>query len=149
MEPPIPGALDLTGFLDGLEDQKTYVFSPSILPKIQVMFLGPFFSCFQRRILEVRKSNFWKSQKRTSVLLGKRGSAEMTPFQRINAWRRTVFFRQILCFTTDYSGLMDRRNLHRNHLPHAVDVQSQSLYIITSCCSTVAGKRFSSSSSIC
>ena len=39
--------------------------------------------------------------KRTSVLLGKRVSAEMTPFQRIIAWLQTVFFRQILCFTTD------------------------------------------------
>ena len=60
MEPPIPGTLDLTGFLDGLEDQKLYVFSPSVLPKIQGMFLGPFFSSFQRKLPEVRKSNFWK-----------------------------------------------------------------------------------------
>ena len=61
MEPPIPGALDVTGFLDGVEDQKTYVFSPSILPKIQVMFLGPFFSCFR-----VSKGNFQKFENRTS-----------------------------------------------------------------------------------
>ena len=30
--------------------------------------------------------------KETSVLLGKRVSAEMTPFQHINAWLQTVFF---------------------------------------------------------
>ena len=65
-----PETLDFIGFSDGLEDQKSYVFSPSVLPKIQGVFIGPLFSCFQRKLPEVRKSNFWKSQKRTSGLIG-------------------------------------------------------------------------------
>ena len=79
-QPPIPETLDFIGFSDGLEDQELYVFSPSVLPKIQGMFLCLFFSCFQRRFPEVRKSNFWKSQKRTSGWSGGRVSAELTPF---------------------------------------------------------------------
>ena len=70
VEHTIPVTLDFIGFSDGLEDKKPYVFSPSVLPKIQGVFLGPFYSCFQRKLPEVRKSNFWKSQKRTSGLIG-------------------------------------------------------------------------------
>ena len=53
------------------------------------------------RPFRVSKGNFWKFENRTSVLLGKRVSAEMTPFQRIIAWLQAVINRQILCFTTD------------------------------------------------
>ena len=35
VEPSILGTLDFIGFSDGLEDQELYVFSPSVLPKIQ------------------------------------------------------------------------------------------------------------------
>ncbi len=66
VEPSIPGTLDFIGFSDGLEDQKSYVFSPSVLPKIQGMILCPFFSCFQRRFLEVSKGDFWTFPKETS-----------------------------------------------------------------------------------
>ena len=59
VEPSIPETLDFIGFSDGLEDQELYVFSPSVLPEIQGMFLCLFFSCFQRRFLDVSKRNFW------------------------------------------------------------------------------------------
>ena len=58
--PPIPKTLDFIGFSDGLENQESYVFSPSVLPKIQGMFLGPFFSCFQRKLLEFSFGNIKK-----------------------------------------------------------------------------------------
>ena len=58
--PPILGTLDFIGLSDGLDNQKLYVFSPSVLPKIQGMFLGPFFSCFQRKLLEISFGNIKK-----------------------------------------------------------------------------------------
>ena len=39
-QPPIPGTLDFIGFLEGSNVQKSYVFSPSVLPKIRGSFSG-------------------------------------------------------------------------------------------------------------
>ena len=68
-QPPIPETLDFIGFSDGLEDQELYVFSPSVLPKIQGMFLCPFFSCFQRKLLEISFGNNKKFPKCTSGII--------------------------------------------------------------------------------
>ena len=65
-QPSIPETLDFIGLLDDSDNQKLYVLSPSVLPKIRGLILAPFFSYFQR--------NFQKSEKRTSeirVLIGK------------------------------------------------------------------------------
>ena len=94
VEPSILGTLDFIGFSDGLEDQELYVFSPSVLPKIQGMFLRPFFSCFQRKLLEVRESNFWKSQKRTSGLIGRKGVSRIDALSEHESIPKMTFFRQ-------------------------------------------------------
>jgi len=67
--PPIPETLDFIEFSNGLEDQESYVFSPSVLPKIQGMFLCPFFSCFQRKLLEISFGNNKKFPKCTSGIV--------------------------------------------------------------------------------
>ena len=56
--PPIPETLDFIGFSDGLEDQKSYVFSPSVLPKIRV--------CLCVLSFRVSKGDFLKFPKEIS-----------------------------------------------------------------------------------
>ena len=69
VEPSIPGTLDFIGFSEDSKVQKFYVFSPSVLPKIQGMILCPFFSCFQRKLLEISFGNNKKFPKCTSGIV--------------------------------------------------------------------------------